>query len=202
MTSTLTSGQCTSSSLTSGAASISCSKLSSMRSVASLSSSFMFSNSVLFPAPRTPRAWLMVEGTALASRIAERSTKKTPPGNAEAAFVAICRLRRVFPIPPGPIRVTRRTSSRNRSSVTASCSYLRPINGVNCAGRFVRGCRLFKCVPCCFEDGALMRLHNLVEQAIVPGNHAAHDFRVAFPTCGAPFDSPYEPHGVSPVLHV
>src|SRR5260370_19200471 len=48
--------------------------------------------------------------------------------------VAICRAGGVFPPPPGPVRVTRRTSGRSRRAYAAATSCSRPIKDVSGAG--------------------------------------------------------------------
>ena len=64
-------------------------------------------------------------------------TKQTPPGKAPAISPATCRASRVFPMPPGPVSVTSRASSRlnNWRSAAASCS--RPMKAVRCMGRLL-----------------------------------------------------------------
>src|SRR6185437_6908740 len=47
--------------------------------------------------------------------------------------------RRVFPVPPGPVKVIKRTSFSRSSSAMRSTSSLRPINGVGCRGRLLAG---------------------------------------------------------------
>ena len=51
---------------------------------------------------------------------------------------AACRASRVFPVPPGPVRVSRRASSAARSSTTSASSRSLPRKGVAGTGRFVR----------------------------------------------------------------
>src|SRR5713226_2168438 len=48
---------------------------------------------------------------------------------------AFGKLRRVLPTPPGPVRVTKRTSGRRRRAHTACTSCSRPINGVSRPGK-------------------------------------------------------------------
>ena len=64
------------------------------------------------------------------------TTKNTPSVNASINSVATCRPSRVFPVPPGPVSVTRRTASLWRRSRTAATSCSRPMSGVGCTGRF------------------------------------------------------------------
>ncbi|HYU57838.1 MAG TPA: hypothetical protein VEO00_07295, partial [Actinomycetota bacterium] len=57
---------------------------------------------------------------------ADRSTNTTPSRNAETNPRAASTARRVFPVPPGPVRVTRRDDpTRSR---TAWSSAARPTN--------------------------------------------------------------------------
>ena len=54
---------------------------------------------------------------------------------------ATCSPSRVFPMPPGPVSVTTRTSGRSSISRTALRCRPRPTNPVRCTGRFVVACR-------------------------------------------------------------
>ena len=54
--------------------------------------------------------------------------------NGRSGHSATCTARRVLPIPPGPVIVSRRTSGRNRSSLAAATSFSRPTNPVRCTG--------------------------------------------------------------------
>src|SRR6267143_1335974 len=71
--------------------------------------------------------------TSVGSRMSASSTSHAPPGNPRARSVAIRIARRVFPTPPGPTRLTRRTApSFFLSSASSRC---RPMKVVASAGR-------------------------------------------------------------------
>ena len=138
MTRTFNPGQTERRSATSGAASTTCSKLSSTssrrlsrRNTASCASS----GSV--PVSRKGKACAMAETTRSGLVMGARSTNQIPSENASTRLVATWRARRVLPTPPGPVKVSRRISSwRSRSTSTAT-SRSRPTSGVSGAGRFV-----------------------------------------------------------------
>ena len=67
-----------------------------------------------------------------------RGTQNTPSGKPSLASAAAWSESRVLPVPPGPVRVTSRTSSLRRSATTSASSRSRPRNGVAGAGRFER----------------------------------------------------------------
>ena len=75
--------------------------------------------------------------TSSGSVIAASVTKNTPCGKSSTSSAAACSASRVFPVPPGPVSVTTRTSARRRSSTTSATSRSRPTRGVDCTGRFV-----------------------------------------------------------------
>ena len=58
----------------------------------------------------------MVDGTSTGSVIGASSTRKTPCSKSPTRSAATWRLRRVLPVPPGPVSVTRRTSSWSSSA--------------------------------------------------------------------------------------
>ena len=64
-------------------------------------------------------------------------TKNTPFGKSSTSSAPTCNARRVLPVPPNPVAVTSRTSSRRISSAMSRSSCSRPTNGVSCVGRFV-----------------------------------------------------------------
>ena len=64
------------------------------------------------PASLSPSVWAMVGTTRAGSTSRERRTNQTPSANASTSSAATCSARRVLPMPPGPVSVTSRTSSR------------------------------------------------------------------------------------------
>ena len=70
----------------------------------------------------TPSALAVVAGTTAGSRSAASGTHHNPSGNSSAASATACSASRVFPVPPGPVSVTRRTSRRVTSSTTSLTS--------------------------------------------------------------------------------
>ena len=58
----------------------------------------------------------MVGTTRPGSTSRERRTNQTPSGNASTSSAATWMARRVLPMPPGPVSVTSRTSSRSSSA--------------------------------------------------------------------------------------
>ena len=83
--------------------------------------------------PPTPSACPIVGTISSASRMLERSTNAAPPRTSGARCSAIARASRVFPVPPGPVSVTSRTSSRRRIASTAVSSSRRPTSAVGAA---------------------------------------------------------------------
>ena len=71
---------------------------------------------------RTPSAAAIVVGMSGGSVSGERSAKKTPPVNSRAHCGATCRASRVLPVPPGPVRVSRRECRAGRRRRATSCS--------------------------------------------------------------------------------
>ena len=66
------------------------------------------------PASRTPSAWAMVGTTRAGSRIGARSTRRARrPAKCAEQSAATWSARRVLPMPPGPVSVSSRTSSRS-----------------------------------------------------------------------------------------
>ena len=76
----------------------------------------------------------MVDRTKAGSLMGAKETKETPSGKSARTSVATCNARRVLPTPPGPVRVSRRTSELRSRAVTAASSCLRPMRGVSGAG--------------------------------------------------------------------
>ena len=68
----------------------------------------------------------MTDGTTAASCTGARDTKAAPPAKASRERPATSRASRVLPTPPGPVRVSSRTSSRVRRLATAATSYVAP----------------------------------------------------------------------------
>ena len=83
---------------------------------------------------RTPRAAAMVGTTRSGSVSGERSTKTTPSGKASPISTATAIASRVLPVPPAPVKVTNRTSSRCRIARRASISASRPMRRVKGIG--------------------------------------------------------------------
>src|SRR5215470_11554228 len=65
--------------------------------------------------------------------------KKTPSGKLDNSVRAVSMLKRVLPIPGGPIRETSRIFGLNRYSRTYAISFSRPMSEVTVAGKFERG---------------------------------------------------------------
>ena len=122
-------GQACTSSERSGAASITCSRLSRRRSI---------SRSPMYAASpsRAPSVCAIVSVTSEGSRRAASPTQKTPALYAGTSSVAASRARRVFPEPPGPVSVSSRVPARS-SRTTSSRSRSRPMNELAGRGRFV-----------------------------------------------------------------
>ena len=85
----------------------------------------------------TPSVCAICGRTSSGSVIAASVTKNTPCGKSSTSSAAAWSASRVFPVPPGPVSVTARTSDRRRSSTTSATSRSRPTSGVGCTGRFV-----------------------------------------------------------------
>ena len=137
--STLRRGAAERSSPTSGAASSTCSKLSSTsKSSLRLTYSFRRSSSDTSPLSPRPSAPAMVVGTRAVSFTSESATKKTPSSKSSSTSAAACKARRVLPVPPGPVSVSRRTSSCPSRSHTSSTSRSLPTSGVGWSGRLLR----------------------------------------------------------------
>ncbi len=85
----------------------------------------------------TPSAWAREETRSLASLSGANDTHQTPSTYGSDASAAAWSASRLFPVPPGPVSVTRRGSSRCRRSTTSASSGSRPRNGVAGEGRFV-----------------------------------------------------------------
>ena len=91
------------------------------------------------PAPLSlsPSVCAIVGSTSSGSAIGASATKNTPCGKSSTSSAAAWSASRVLPVPPGPVSVSSRTSSRRSSSATAASSRSRPISGVGWTGRFV-----------------------------------------------------------------
>jgi hypothetical protein len=137
--STVSSGQAPMRSATTEAPDTRCSKLSSKSSIClSRRCRFKASCSVLSATPLIPSASARTEVIRSGSLRGARGTKATPSANDSPERPATSKARRVLPTPPGPSRVTRRTSSRRRRRAAATASFSRPTNGVGGAGRVRR----------------------------------------------------------------
>ena len=87
----------------------------------------------------------MADATRAGSVMGASATKKTPSSNSSKSSAATCKPRRVLPMPPGPVRVSRRTSSSRKRPRTSLSSRSRPTSGVGWAGRlFILASRVFK----------------------------------------------------------
>ena len=98
---------------TSGAAASTCSKLSSTQQQLLRSADGGAERLGQRPATavlRRPSAWAMAEATSPGSLIGASATKNTPSAKCSITSAATCSARRVLPIPPGPVRVSSRTS--------------------------------------------------------------------------------------------
>ena len=86
----------------------------------------------------TSKVWAIAAASNRGSRTAARSTKTAPSRSSCPSSSAAASARRVLPVPPGPVRVTSRTSSRRSSAVIAATSSRRPRSGVGGAGSSTR----------------------------------------------------------------
>src|SRR3981081_2419780 len=73
--------------------------------------------------------------TSTGSLVSIRETKHTWSAKSLLRRAMTCRPRRVFPTPPGPIRVSRRISGRLSNSHTVAISCSRPTKEVNGVGK-------------------------------------------------------------------
>ena len=132
MTRSVRPGAPASSSLSIGAASSNCSKLSSTSSVRrprrDATSASSGPRSGLSTRPSAPA---IVVATRSASLIGASSTSTTPPGNSASRPVVASAASRVFPVPAGPVRVRRRTSAPPSRARISRCSRLRPTKEVD-----------------------------------------------------------------------
>ena len=111
-----------------GAASRSCSKLSSTRRSRRPSRAIeRRCSSGRSPASRTPSAYPIVGSSRSASTTFSRGTKTAPSGKRSPTAPAIAIASRLLPIPPGPRSVTSRRSGSPSSRTTAATSSSRPI---------------------------------------------------------------------------
>ena len=124
-------GQAARRSASSAPASTTCSKLSKRQSI-DLSA---MCSARPFLEPTTCAA---VSSTSVESRRGASGTHQIPSGKESDASAAACSASRVFPVPPGPVSVSRRASSRARSASTSPSSLSLPKKAVAGTGRFVR----------------------------------------------------------------
>jgi hypothetical protein len=119
-------GDASSRSTISGDASITCSKLSSNSNVGAVTAYLAYARNASRrsrPAVwRSPTSRASAVATLVASVSGATDSMSTPPVNACATCSAAWSARRVLPLPPGPVRVTRRTASSRNSRVIASRS--------------------------------------------------------------------------------
>jgi hypothetical protein len=129
-------GQAANRSASLGAAASTCSKLSSSsRRECSPSARCTSSSTVRAAVSRRPSAWAMAGSTRSGSLMAARGTKQTLPAKSGRKSRATASKRRVLPTPPGPVRVSRRTSGRRSKAVSWVSSCSRPSRGVSGSGR-------------------------------------------------------------------
>jgi len=115
-------------------ASIRCSQLSStIRMSCGTRASSSVSTTPRPGGPVIPSAAEMAGATASASVTAASSTSQTPSPVPSSNSAATCRPSRVLPVPPAPVRVTRRADPA--SVRTSASSVSRPMNAVGWAGR-------------------------------------------------------------------
>ena len=79
-------------------------------------------------------------GTCAASATGASSTSQAPSAKSPKLSAAICSARRVLPLPPGPVSVSKRVL-RSRCFTSAIC-WARPIKLVSCTGKLCRGAGL------------------------------------------------------------
>ena len=133
---------CASSSASSDAAATTCSRLSTISNACrSRSAACTTAMSGCPPCSPTPSVEPMAGTTSDGSVIGARSTNQTPSGNAGPSAVPASSARRVLPLPPGPVSVSRLTSSRSSSAVTAASSRSRPTSASRRSGRLPRATR-------------------------------------------------------------
>ena len=133
--STASRGAAASSSATSGAAWSSCSKLSSSEQDAPVAQVLRERIGGGRSPSSTSSASRSSSASSAGSATGARSTKTAPSRSSAASSSATASASRVLPVPPGPVSVTRRTSSRRSSAVTAAISSRRPTSGVGGVGR-------------------------------------------------------------------
>ena len=121
-----------------GPASSRCSRLSRISSIVRRSRNVFSSVAAVSSDAVMPSARAIVTGTRSGSRTAASGTKPTVSkptvSNAAATFDATSSARRVFPTPPGPVRVTRRAAPPWSSACSPADSRLRPTRRVNGTG--------------------------------------------------------------------
>ena len=121
-------------SATSRAAPTTCSKLSMTRSARFWRSwSTRCWSGVRAAGTTRPRVCAICDATRSGSVTAASRTNQTPSSNSVITCAASSRLRRDFPVPPGPMSVRRRV--RSRSARASASSWRRPMNEVICTGR-------------------------------------------------------------------
>ena len=130
VTSATTPGAAPSSSATSGAAPITCSKLSST-STSRRARRYDFTSVISAPPEvLSPSAAEIAAVTSSAARTEPSATNRTPSAKPAPTRCATSTASLLFPTPPGPVRVTRRTPSARTRSPTAATSSSRPTSGV------------------------------------------------------------------------
>ena len=138
VTSIFSRGAPPSSAASAGAASVTCSKLSRRSSgspeTSRLSSFAKASAPSTPPAASSPKASATWGITRAGSWVAARDAKHTLSLKSPRRSSASCSARRVFPVPPGPVRVSRRTSGRRRRALSTARSASRPMSEVRGVG--------------------------------------------------------------------
>src|SRR4051812_25566068 len=81
---------------------------------------------------------MMADTTRLGSLIGASWTTVTPSGKSSATIAAALNARRVFPTPPGLVRVSSGTSSRSNRARTSANSRFRPMSGVRGSSTWLR----------------------------------------------------------------
>ncbi len=123
-----------SSSASTGAASVTCSKLSStssMRQALTCSASL----------PASPSAEAIAASTRSGSRTSWSGTHQTPCSWSSTTSAAAWTAIRVFPEPPAPVSVRSRTSGSRSSEITSPSSFSRPTKAPGHRGRRRRSAR-------------------------------------------------------------
>ena len=102
-----------------------CSALSISKSTRFAASASTSVSSTVTPGrSRTSSAFATASSASAGSRSAASEIHQTPSGRSSATSAAACSASLVFPVPPGPVSVSNRTSSRPNRPTTSSSSRL------------------------------------------------------------------------------